>query len=97
MKLLTKIIGPAPSEMSDDEVFALVRRNRVRIRKEIKEYRRLKNAIKAEQPKQKPGRPKKEVYKANKQLELDLGKLAAESGLSVAEILAELKNIKGGK
>ena len=59
MKLLEKIIGKAPSEMSADELIVLTQRNRVRIRKEIKEYRKLKQAMKEFDGPKIIGRPRK--------------------------------------
>jgi hypothetical protein len=59
MKLLEKIIGKAPSEMSADELIVLTQRNRVRIRKEIKEYRKLKQAMKEVDGPKIIGRPRK--------------------------------------
>lgn len=58
MKLLTKIIGKAPSEMTPEELIELTKRNRARIRREIKEYRKLKLAIRESEGPKPRGRPR---------------------------------------
>lgn len=58
MKLLTKIIGKAPSEMTPEELVELTKRNRARIRREIKEYRKLKLAIRESEGPKPRGRPR---------------------------------------
>lgn len=58
MKLLTKIIGKAPSEMTPEELVELTKRNRARIRREIKEYRKLKLAIRESEGPKTRGRPR---------------------------------------
>lgn len=100
MRLLTKIIGRPPGEMEPDELTRFVQQNRVRIRKEIKEYRRLKAAIRAESPTGQRGRPKitkaPSLKKPSKD-QLLLEKLAQETGLTVEELMTEIKAAKEKK
>ena len=96
MKLLTSIIGKAPSEMTPDELLNMIRGNRGRIRKEIREYHRLRNAIRAELPKRTSGRPTGSKT-ANKQKELILAKAVSESNLTMEEIMNEIRLLKEKK
>lgn len=92
MRLLTKIIGKPPGEMSAEELQLFVSANRVRIRKEIREYRKLKAAIRAESPKLARGRPSKQKEKLElKKKEQTLLEFAKETGASMEEILAAIR------
>jgi hypothetical protein len=97
MKLLTSIIGPAPSELDPEQLMTLIKRNRVRIRREIKEYRRLRNALREEAPKRGRGKPPKAVSTMTKQKQMEFAKLISESNVTMAEVLAELKAMKEKK
>lgn len=96
MRLLTKIIGKPPGEMSAEELHTFVVQNRVRIRREIKEYRKLKAAIRAESPKMARGRPAKAkaIKETLKKKEAFIMDLAKETGASMDDILAEIRAIK---
>ena len=97
MRLLTKIIGQAPSELDPVQLMELVKQNRARIRREIKEYRRLRAAIRAESPKQMRGRPTKIKAKITKQKQMEIANLIGESNLTMEEVLAEIKAMKEKK
>ena len=97
MKLLTKIIGPAPSELDPVQLMDLVKQNRARIRREIKEYRRLRAAIRAESPKRAKGRPTKVSAQVTKQKQIEIASLINESNLTMEEVMAELKLMKEKK
>jgi hypothetical protein len=97
MKLLTKIIGPAPSELDPVQLMDLVKQNRARIRREIKEYRRLRAAIKAESPKMLRGRPTKVKAQVTKQKQMEIANLISESNLTMEEVLAEIRAMKENK
>ena len=97
MKLLTSIIGNAPSELNSEQLIHLLKSNRARIRREIKEYRRLRNAIREESPKRPRGKPRKEVSIASKQKQLALAELVSEANLTMEEVLAEIKAMKEKK
>ena len=97
MKLLTKIIGPAPSELEPVQLMDLVKQNRARIRREIREYRRLRAAIQAESPKRGKGRPTKVSTQITKQKQMELASLINESNLTMEEVMAELKLMKEKK
>lgn len=97
MRLLTKIIGPAPSELDPVQLMDLVKQNRARIRREIKEYRRLRAAIRAESPKRGKGRPTKVSAQVAKQKQTQIANLINESNLTMEEVMAELKLIREKK
>jgi hypothetical protein len=97
MKLLTKIIGSTPSELDPVGLMDLIRQNRARIRREIKEYRRLRNAIRAENPKQPRGRPTKMSAQVTKQKQVELANLVSEANLTMEEVLAEIRAMKEKK
>jgi hypothetical protein len=97
MKLLTKIIGPAPSELDPVGLMDLLRQNRARIRREIKEYRRLRNAIRAESPKQPRGRPTKMSAQVTKMKQVELANLVSEANLTMEEVLSEIRAMKEKK
>lgn len=95
MKLLTKIIGKAPSEMSPDELIDLIKRNRARIRKEIKEYRKLKNAIRETEGPAPKGRPRK--IKEPKSKATAFEKELKDANLSVEQLNKILNYLKEKK
>jgi DNA polymerase III delta prime subunit len=97
MKLLTKIIGPAPSELDPEALMILIRQNRARMRREIKEYRRLRAAIKAESPKRSAGRPTKISAQVSKQKQMELANLVSEANVTMEEVLAEIRAMKEKK
>jgi sugar-specific transcriptional regulator TrmB len=95
MRLLTKIIGKPPGEMEPDELHTFVLQNRARIRREIKEYRRLKAAIKAEQPKaRRKSSPVKQERFAAKAMEKEMIAMAKELGITLSELIAQMKEFK---
>lgn len=96
MRLLTKILGPCPSEMATEDYIAMVRQNRARIRKEIREYHRLKKAIAAESPRSPRGRPTGPKSKVNKK-QAQIMEMIQTAGLTQEEaelLLATLKEKK---
>ena len=97
MKLLHSIIGKTPHEMSSEELMTLVKQNRARIRREIKEYRRLRAAIKAESPKMPRGRPTKPKTQVSKQKQLEIASLVKEADVTMEEVLAEIRLMKEKK
>ncbi len=92
MRLLTKIIGKAPSEMTAEELIVLTQRNRARIRKEIKEYRRLKQATREIEGPAKIGRPKRaSIPKMKESLFVDEIKKQGLTAEQINKMIAYLK------
>ncbi len=92
MKLLEKIIGKAPSEMTAEELITLTQRNRARIRKEIKEYRKLKQATREIEGPAKIGRPRKtSIPKMKQSLFMDEIKKQGLTADQINKMIAYLK------
>lgn len=98
MKLLSKIIGQCPSEMPTEDYLALIKQNRARIRKEIKEYHKLKRAIAAESTVTKPrGRPKGAKPARIDKKQIQIMEMIKTAGLTQEEaelLFSELKEKK---
>ena len=98
MRLLTKIIGKPPGDMEPEELHTFVLQNRARIRREIKEYRRLKAAIRAEQPKAtRRSSPVKQQRFAAKAMEKEMIAMAKELGITLSELIEQMKQFKESK